>query len=237
MTCAITFERDSAPRFIYNDGRRCGTGELGINDLTSPMCIGSLHDGSFRLSDGWNETTMQARCALDDRCVGWWARRNHLRPMATWTEGTRFPVDQWQRTDKRQPCTPPPPPPPPSESLPPPPWPALIISSSLERYARAMVAARTLGFTSVHLAAAYPPTNVSAAWVQVSGKDCARDGYNGVRAAHRNAWRLVAHANVPMAVLEDDIEPIATGVDATWALLNKSAGYDVTFLVRRSRHL
>ena len=111
-----------------------------------------------------------------------------------------------------------------------PPWPALIISGSLERYARAMLAARELGFTSVHVAAAYPPDkNASGAWRQVAGP-CALDGYNGMRTAHRNAWRLLDLANVPMAVLEDDIIPIATSVDTVWAFLNRSVGYDVAFL-------
>ena len=31
---------------------------------------------------------------------------------------------------------------------------------------------------------------------------CPRTGYNGVRAAHRNAWRLVEMANSSMAVFE-----------------------------------
>ena len=151
-------------RYIYNGGRRCGDGSEGIHDRSSLMCNGSGSDGSFKHSvanRNRSEAALQARCTRDERCVGYWAVGKQLRPMAAWDEGARFPVDYWRRYDKKQLCTLASPLPPPLRSqsfmVGPPPWPALIISGSLERYARAMLAARELGFTSVHVAAAYPP--------------------------------------------------------------------------------
>ena len=44
------------------------------------------------------------------------------------------------------------------------------------------------------------------------GRDCDRNGFNGVRTAHRNAWQLIQMANTSMAVFEDDVVA-TTGVD------------------------
>ena len=62
---------------------------------------------------------------------------------------------------------------------------------------------------------------------------CPRDGYNGVRASHRNAWGLIDTANTSMAVFEDDIGAIATNVSQVRNFLAEATRgrYDVAFLL------
>ena len=181
--------------YIHNDGRRCGSTHLpgSVRDVSSPMCQGSMRDGAL---ENISTAEVQARCLADARCQGYWTRHHkhkkagrlerYFRPVVAWAEGARFTLGAW--TGVRRECT--------GDRasaaayFPPPPWPALILSSSLERFARAAAVADELGFRSTYLAAAFPPPSESPAWNQVTG-GCPRDGYNGVRASHRNAWGLI----------------------------------------------
>ena len=197
---ACSFTNTTNGGYIHNDGRRCGLTRLpgSVQDVSSPMCHNSTRDG---LLEKITALEMQARCLADARCLGYWAshRRNKakrgvqfFRPVVAWAEGARFPLAAWRGV--RRECS--------GDTassasatfFPPPPWPALIISSSLERFARAAAVANALGFRATHLAAPFPPLNESRAWEQVTG-GCPRDGYNGVRAAHRSAWGLIDTVN------------------------------------------
>ena len=195
--CSLTKTTNGG--YIHNDGRRCGWTRVpgSVQDASSPMCLGSTKDGAL---ENISTAEMQARCLADARCQGYWSRHHkhktagrsvrYFRPVAAWAEGARFTIGAWRglrkectgdRASSRASA---------AAYFPPPPWPALILSSSLERFARAAAVADALGFRSTYLAAAFPPPSESAAWDQVTG-GCPRDGYNGVRASHRNAWSLI----------------------------------------------
>ena len=233
---------------IHNEGRRCGLSTYpgAIRDTTTPMCLNTTKDGLLKLP----ESELQARCSEDAQCLGYFvdeSARAHrhssqptMRPVAAWAEGARFPLGTWSGVRKECAGGPPLPaaaapgsplPAPAALEYPPPPWPALIMSSSIERFARAAAVAKALGFRAAHLASSYPPANKSAAWDQVTG-NCPRTGYNGVRAAHRNAWTLIEMANTSMAVFEDDIGAVAKRADEARAFLATAArgGYDVAYL-------
>ena len=152
--------------YIHNDGRRCGRTRYpgSVTDRSSPMCRGSTDHGEL---ENISQAEVQARCLADARCQGYWSRhhRNKLagradhyyRPVVSWVEGARFTLGSW--TGVRKECTG-------DRSraaayFPPPPWPALILSSSLQRFARAAAVANALGFRSTYLAAAFPPPGES----------------------------------------------------------------------------
>ena len=64
---------------------------------------------------------------------------------------------------------------------------------------------------------------------------CQPTGNNGVRAAHRAAWRRISAANVSMAVFEEDAVPmpgVAVSVEDVRAFLAiaSDGGYDMAFL-------
>ena len=148
--------------YIHNDGRRCGRTRYpgSVTDRSSPMCRGSTDHGEL---ENISQAEVQARCLADARCQGYWSRHHkhkqagradhYYRPVVSWVEGARFTLGQW--TGVRKECTG-------DRSraaayFPPPPWPALILSSSLQRFARAAAVANALGFRSTYLAAAFPP--------------------------------------------------------------------------------
>ena len=152
--------------YIHNDGRRCGRTRYpgSITDTSSPMCRGSTDHGEL---ENISQAEVQARCLADARCQGYWSRHHrhklagradhYYRPVVSWVEGARFTLGHW--TGVRKECTG-------DRSsaaayFPPPPWPALIISSSLQRFARAAAVANALGFRSTYLAAAFPPPGES----------------------------------------------------------------------------
>ena len=236
---ACTLTKTTNGGYIHNDGRRCGSTRMpgSFQDVTSPMCRGSTRDGAL---ENISTPEMEARCLADACCQGYWSRHHkhkkagrverYFRPVVAWEEGARFTLGAWTATRKE--CT--------GDAasgpilpayFPPPPWPALILSSSLERFARAAAVANALGFRSTHLAAAFPPPSESPAWDRVTG-GCPRDGYNGVRASHRNAWGLIDAANTSMAVFEDDIGAIATNASQVRDFLAEATHgrYDVAFL-------
>ena len=164
---SCNFTRFSNGGHIHNEGRRCGLSDYpgATQDVTSAMCNGSTRDGFLLLT----EPRVQERCAADVRCVGYWRRdAERHRPVAAWSEGARFPHGSWHgfrkacgdANDTKAPSP---------AWFPPPPWPALILSSSLERFARAEAVTRGLGFRAAWAAAPYPPANDSAAWDQLTG--------------------------------------------------------------------
>ena len=93
-----------------------------------------------------------------------------------------------------------------------PPWPAVILSASLERYARTEQVVQAVGFAATWVPAIFVPTNQTSdeAWALLAGREptlydpltgdnesqaCPRTGMNAIQAAHRNVWRLIASSN------------------------------------------
>ena len=79
--------------------------------------------------------------------------------------------------------------------------PALIISGCDKRYERAAAVARSLGFSPSWLVGVFKQNVLQAPkcpWPTANERN--------LLMAHRNAWHLIANANISMAVLEDDIE-------------------------------
>ena len=80
------------------------------------------------------------------------------------------------------------------------PLPALIVSATTERYARAASIVRRHGFG---------PRLTPAVFVNESDPNCL--GTNGHRLAMRKAYREIVRTNRSTAVFEDDVMPAATG--------------------------
>lgn len=115
------------------------------------------------------------------------------------------------------------------------PWPAIVLSETLERYVRAEQAVQSLGFTAAWLPAVMPPAAATDhAWAHVgnqrTGRGCPLTGENGLRVAHRNAWKHIAMLQTPMAVFEDDVVATTGNVEVVDACLKRAQGYDVAFL-------
>ena len=113
-------------------------------------------------------------------------------------------------------------------------WPALVISETLERYVRAKAAVESIGFSAVWLPAILAPgnnrsTGARAAWALVS-RGCQRNGEDGLRLAHRNAWQIVANAQTPMAIFEDDVMPSTHDPLEVQSYMQDTPDYDVTYL-------
>ena len=71
--------------------------------------------------------------------------------------------------------------------------PALVVSEGGERYERARSVLATIGFRAVQLPAVFVPSTTKC------------QGTNGHRLAMRNAWAMIAMANVSMGIFEDDV--------------------------------
>ena len=72
---------------------------------------------------------------------------------------------------------------------------AAVISEGGYRFARARSVLERAGFSVVHMPAVFDNTP--------EGSSC--KGFNGLRLAMRNAWRMILATNTSMAVFEDDV--------------------------------
>ena len=231
--------RQRTQPFIYNGGRRCGNAKNG-NDTSSAMCNGSRYDGSLFVSD----EEIVSRCAADARCVGYaQASKNHVRyyrPISAWAEGARFPALRAWRVHEKA-CAPSTSPMDVRElaaSFPSPPWPALIISGNATRFASVKAKVKALGFDAEQMPAIFPPSQNDSlerhqAWTRHGS--CQTTGYNGVRAAHRQAWQRIVQTKTAMAVFEEDAVPmpgLAVSVKdvAAFLAIASKGGYDMAFL-------
>ena len=184
------------------------------------MCNGSRVDGSLYLS----LDEMQARCSVDAQC---WLRiglpgDSTFGPASAWGEGARFPsVPTWKLYEKAcgtapllEPASEP------AGSYVPPPWPAVIISSSIEKFCAAAASASRPRLPCSPRASVLPSGKRVVRWRHVSEAPCERNGNNGVRAAHRNAWRLIDATNTPMAVFKTHAVPLVDDVADVGAFLS-----------------
>ena len=224
---------------IHDGGRRCGDARFG-NDTTSAICSGCEPDGRLRIS----EAEVRARCAADARCVGYGHLHDkhggYYRPHSAWGVGARFSTaGKWRVFEKACATLATTPVSELAARFPPPRWPALVISSKPERFVRVKAAVEALGFEAAQLPAVFPPQPSDPSerrdeWRRVAD-GCQPTGNNGVRAAHRAAWRRISAANVSMAVFEEDAVPmpgVAVSVDDVRAFLTiaSDGGYDMAFL-------